>query len=385
MKTFLIGLGQAGGKIVDAFIEDDRRSHAPHVFEGIAVNTAASDLKGLKNIGEDDKVLIGETVVKGHGVGADNKLAAQIAEDEVEIILNKISKKGSADFDIFLIVAALGGGTGSGSTPVVAKHLKEIYDEPVYVLGVLPAENEGDIYALNAARSLKATLQYADAVILVDNTTFVRSGESVREAYDRINREIVKRVAILARAGEVKTRKHVAEKVVDSSEIINTLKAGGIATIGYASEKVEVKRGFFGFLSKLFRRRESSLGKATRIVSVVKRATKGRLLLPCDYRSANKALIVIAGPPAQLDRRGIEKARMWLEQSIAGSEVRGGDYPLPQSSYVGAVVLLSGITDAPRVRSLLERAKEVQQKISTEGKREKKDFEALLREIEDLK
>lgn len=383
MKTLIIGIGQAGGKVADSFIADDRASHIPHTFEAIAINTAASDLLGLKTIKEENKVLIGETVVKGHGVGADNKMAAQIAEDEIEIILNKISKIGSAEFDVFIIVAGLGGGTGSGSSPVVAKHLKEVYDEPVYVIGILPAENEGDIYTLNAARSLKSLLPNVDAAILVDNSTFVRGGESVREAYDRINREIVKRIGILARAGEARTRKHVAEKVVDSSEIINTLKAGGIATIGYASEKVEVKKGILGFLSRIFRGRESELGRATRIVSAVKRATKGRLLLPCDYHSANKALIVIAGPPGQLDRKGVEKARMWLEQSIAGSEVRGGDYPLMESNYVGAVVLLSGITNAPRVRSLLERAKLVQEKVLVEPEKER-DIEALLKEIDGL-
>jgi len=383
MKTLIIGLGQAGGKVADAFIADDRASHIPHTFEAIAVNTAVSDLLGLKNIKEEDKVLIGETVVKGHGVGADNKMGAQIAEDEIEIILNKISKIGSAEFDVFIIVAGLGGGTGSGTSPVVAKHLKKVYDEPVYIIGILPAESEGDIYTLNAARSLKSLLPNVDATILVDNSTFVRGGESVREAYDRINREIVKRIGILARAGEARTRKHVAEKVVDSSEIINTLKSGGISTIGYASEKVEVKKGIMGFLYRVFGRKESELGRATRIVSAVKRATKGRLLLPCDYHSANKALIVVAGPAAQLDRKGIEKARMWLEQSIAGSEVRGGDYPLLESDYVGAVVLISGITNAPRVRTLLERAKLVQEKVTVEPA-EEQNLEALLKEIDGL-
>ncbi|MFQ5800363.1 MAG: tubulin/FtsZ family protein [Candidatus Hydrothermarchaeales archaeon] len=385
MKTLIIGLGQAGGKVADAFLADDRKSPVPHTFEAIVVNTALSDLTGLVNIPPEDRILIGETVVKGHGVGADNKLGAEIAEDEGDVILNRVSKMGVAEFDAFILVAALGGGTGSGTAPVLAKHLKEVYDEPVYAIGILPAENEGDIYTLNAARSLKTLLPNADAVILVDNGTFLRGGESVKEAYDRINNEVVKRIGIIARAGEVRGRRTVAEMVVDTSEIINTMRTGGICSIGYASERVSVQKK--GFLSRFFSfflgGRREQIGKASRILSVVKRATKGRLLLPCDYRSANKALIVLAGPPSELDRKGIEKARQWLEQNISGAEVRGGDYPLPKSSYVGCVVLLAGISNAPRVRSLLERAKVVQEKVAEEPK-STRDIEALLRDIDKL-
>ncbi len=385
MKTLIIGLGQAGGKIADAFLADDRKSPVPHTFEAIAVNSATSDLTGLVHIPPEDRVLIGETVVKGHGVGADNKLGADIAEDEVEVILNRVSRIGVASLDAFILVAGLGGGTGSGTIPVISKHLKEVYDEPVYSIGILPAEKEGDIYTLNAARSLKTLLPNSDAVILVDNGTFLRGGESVREAYDRINKEIVKRIGIIARAGEVRGKRAVAEMVVDTSEIINTLRTGGICSIGYASERVAFrKKGFFSSLFSIFGgRKREAIGKASRILSVVKRATKGRLLLPCDYRSANKALIVLAGPPTELDRKGIEKARQWLEQNIAGAEVRGGDYPLPKSSYVGCVVLLSGISNAPRVRNLLERARVVQEKVAEEP-RGTKDIEALLRDIDRL-
>ena len=379
MKILVIGIGQAGGKIADQFLMDDRRSNIPHTFEAIAVNTAISDLAGLQYIPQTDRVLLGETLVKGHGVGADNKKGAKIAEDEVEIVLNRVSKLDVSNLDAFFLVAGLGGGTGSGAISIIARELKRIYDEPVYGIGILPAENEGDIYTLNAARSLKAILPNCDATILVDNGAFLRSGDRVREAYDRINNEIVKRLGILCRSGEVRTRKYVAEMVVDASEIINTLRGGAICSIGYASEQIRKE----GFLSKMLGRKKYEIGKASRIMSVVKRAVKGRLLLPCDYRSANKALIIIAGPPDQLDRKGIEKAREWLENTIAGSEVRGGDYPLEKSNYVGCVVLLAGIANAPRVKAMLERAKLVQERISGKPGKEK-DLEQLFGEIESI-
>ncbi|NIM44078.1 MAG: cell division protein, partial [Nitrososphaeria archaeon] len=95
-------------------------------------------------------ILIGETVVRGHGVGANNKLGAKIAQADIDKILSAIDMQGTSDTDAFVIVTAFGGGTGSGSAPVVAKHLKRLYNEPIYVIGVLPAESEGNVYTLNA-------------------------------------------------------------------------------------------------------------------------------------------------------------------------------------------------------------------------------------------
>ena len=86
----------------------------------------------------------------------------------------------------------------------------------------------------------------------------------------------------------------------------------------------------------------------------------GRLTLPCDFSTAERALVLVAGPPDELDRKGIEKAKSWVEENIAGVEVRGGDYPV-RSSFVAAVVLLSTIGNAPRIHELIEIAREIKE------------------------
>ena len=67
---------------------------------------------GLKNIEMKDRILIGQTLVKGHGVGTDNATGAKITFDEIDTIISAIDKKGTHDVDAFMIVAGLGGGTG---------------------------------------------------------------------------------------------------------------------------------------------------------------------------------------------------------------------------------------------------------------------------------
>jgi len=377
MRIFFIGFGQAGGKIVDMFIEQDKKL-GRNSFRGIVVNTARTDLMGLKNIELKDRILIGQTVVKGHGVGTDNAAGAKITFDEVDSIISAIDKKGTHDVDAFMIVAGLGGGTGSGGSPVLARHLKKVYREPVYVLGILPAPEEGRLYSYNAARSLATLIKEADNTFIFDNSAWKNEGESVKSAFSRLNDEIVRRFGVLFRAGEV-GKAGVGEMVVDSSEIINTLRGGGITSVGYAITEVITNRkkksmgSIIGGikLKKKEATEEVLLGedRTAKIISLVRRAMLGRLTIPCDYSTAERSLVLVAGPPDELDRKGIEKAKSWVEENIAGVEVRGGDYPV-NSGYVAAVVVLSTVSNAPRIKELMEIARTTKEDVVKSSERE---------------
>ena len=377
MRIFFIGFGQAGGKIVDMFLEQDKRLGRTS-FRGIVVNTARTDLMGLKNIELKDRILIGQTVVKGHGVGTDNAAGAKITFDEVDSIVSAIDKKGTHDVDAFMIVAGLGGGTGSGGSPVLARQLKKIYREPVYALGILPAPEEGRLYSYNAARSLATLIKEADNTFIFDNSAWKNEGESIKSAFSRLNDEIVRRFGVLFRAGEV-GKAGVGEMVVDSSEIINTLRGGGITSVGYAITEVisnRKKKSVGSIIGGIkFKKKEATeevlLGedRTAKIISLVRRAMLGRLTIPCDYTTAERSLVLVAGPPDELDRKGIEKAKSWVEENIAGVEVRGGDYPV-NSDYVAAVVMLSTVSNAPRIKELMAIARTTIEDVVKSSERE---------------
>ncbi len=366
MKLAMIGIGQAGGKILDKFLEYDKRTGSGIVRSAIAVNTAKADLMGLTNVPEDNRVLIGQSRVKGHGVGADNELGAEIAEEDIDEIQGAIDNIPVHEVDAFLLIAALGGGTGSGGAPVLAKHLKRIYTEPVYGIGVLPGKDEGGIYTLNAARSFQTFVSEVDNLLVFDNDAWRKSGESIQGGYDEINEEIVTRFGILFGAGEVDSSADVGESVVDSSEIINTLAGGGVSTVGYAAETVETSSSG-GLLSKLRgnsgSETEDTANTTNRITSLVRKAALGRLTLPCEIEGTERALLVVAGPTSYLNRKGIERGRKWLEEQTGSMEVRGGDYPVDDSGRVAAVTLLSGVTNVPRIKELQGKAVEAQENI----------------------
>ncbi|MFB6256766.1 MAG: cell division protein, partial [Haloplanus sp.] len=229
MKSVLIGVGQAGGKVTTALSNFDARNDFGAVVGSLAVNSAHSDLQSLPL----DTVLIGGAEVNGHGVGGDNELGTRVMRNDLQEVMGAIDGRTTAEAEAIFVVAGLGGGTGSGGAPLLVRELSNVYDIPVYALGILPGRDEGAMYQVNAGRSLKTLAREADAVLLVDNDAWHGSGESVEEGFDAINENIAQRVGLMLAAGEATDG--VGESVVDTSEVINTLREGGIASLGYAS------------------------------------------------------------------------------------------------------------------------------------------------------
>jgi len=338
MKVVLIGVGQAGGKVAQALAEHDHRMGFGAVQGGFAVNTAKADLAAL----DLDTILVGQSRVGGHGVGGDNELATEIMQDDARQVMGALEDRITARADAIVVVAGLGGGTGSGGAPVLVHELKRVYDVPVYALGILPGGNEGAMYQANAGRSLKTLLREADSVLLVDNDAWHESGESVGEAFDAINEAIARRIGLLLAAGEIDAGEAVAESVVDSSEIINTLRDTGLSAVGYATAQLG----------------EDGADNVNAVTSVVRRALLTNTSVP-GATTADAALVVIAGPNDRIPRKGVERARKWVQEETGSLEVRGGDFPI-DSEKVAAIVLLGGIERSERIETFLERAAEAQ-------------------------
>ncbi|MFB6151006.1 MAG: tubulin/FtsZ family protein [Haloarculaceae archaeon] len=338
MKVVLIGVGQAGGKVTQRLAEFDYEMDFGAVQGAMAVNTAEADLQNL----DIDTMLVGRDRVKGHGVGGDNELGAEIMQEEAPEVMDGIEGRLTTEAEAVVIVAGLGGGTGSGGAPALARELKRVYDIPVYVLGILPGRDEGSIYQANAGRSLKTVAREADSLLLVDNDAWHSSGESIEEGFDEINDNIAQRIGLLFASGEVGAADEYAESVVDSSEIINTLRPGGMAVLGYAS---------------------ASAGEdAGENVNTITSATRNALLTGTSVPNvvkAETALLVVAGEPERISRKGVERARSWVEEETGSMEVRGGDFPL-ESDRLASLVLLGGVERSNRINEFMERAREAQ-------------------------
>jgi cell division GTPase FtsZ len=189
----------------------------------------------------------------------------------------------------------------------------------------------------------------ADNTVLLDNDAWC-PGEEPREDYAETNRELARRVVSVFAAGELDTSS-VAETRLDPSDIIRTLATGGVSTIGYASTAVETSSGgLLAWLRSLFRSSEPDAPTdAANVAALVRRAVNSRLTLPCEVSSADRALVGLSGPPSACSRKGFESARHWLGEETDTVEVLAGDEPDPRASELTAVVLLSTVTEVPRI------------------------------------
>jgi cell division GTPase FtsZ len=382
VRLAILGVGQAGGKVLDKFLEYDQRTDGQVARAAVAVNTAKTDLEGLEYVPRDHRILVGQSSVKGQGVGGDNELGARIAERDLTEVQRALDHVPIEDVDAFLVVAALGGGTGSGGAPVFARHLGEVFHEPVYGLGILPASDEGAIYTLNAARSFRTFVEEVDNLLLFDNDAWRQANATVSESYEALNEELVNRFGVMFRAGELEDDA-VAESVVDASEITNTLDCGGVSTMGYATAQLPERAK--GLLAR-FRHNgvAEEYDSTSAIAGLVRQATRGRLTLPCEVEGAERALVVVAGPQPFLDRKGLDRARRWLEEETGSMEVRGGDFPIGNTDKLAVAVMFAGVTEVPRLAELQVVASDSLEKIDARREERARNVDDLLTPSDDL-
>ncbi|MFB6123359.1 MAG: tubulin/FtsZ family protein [Haloferacaceae archaeon] len=367
MKLALVGVGGAGGRLVDAIRGVEAQGGRQLCYGNLLTVDISRTVGGeLDHVPQDRHVTIGDTHRDVEdGVDGDQDLAVEVTRTDFPEIHRALDSVTMRKLDGVLVVTGLGGGTGSGAGAVLVERLQEMYDKPVYVFGVLPAADEGGRAALNAARALRSVVPAADSTLLFDNDRWVDAdgdADAAGERYERANQELASRVVTLFARGD-HDPSSIGANTLDSSDIVRTLSPGGVASVGYAETELDGGDGLLSWLrSVLFGSRgndgSNERTDAEKIQGLVRQSLDSRLTLPCEVSSAERVLVVLSGPPDELSRRGFESARQWLEEETETVEVLAGDDPRVGASTVAATVLLSNVTEVPRIDSLQERAVE---------------------------
>jgi len=151
----VIGIGGGGGSAVNRMIENEVRG-----VEFVAMNTDAQVLRLSK---ADVRLQLGKTLTRGLGAGANPDIGRQAAlesEDEIRELL--------AESDMVFITAGMGGGTGTGASPVVARIAREM---GCLTIGVVtkPFGFEGRKRASVALQGLEELKPYVDTLIVIPN------------------------------------------------------------------------------------------------------------------------------------------------------------------------------------------------------------------------
>ena len=195
--------------------------------ETVAINTDAQDLLYTD---ADKKVLIGKELTSGLGAGADPKVGMEAAKESKDDI-----KKALQGADMVFITAGFGGGTGSGSVPVVAEVAKKMGALTVVIV-TLPFTMEGKQRMANATEALENVEGYADTLIIIPNDKLLEivPDVSLGTAFKVADEILVNAVKGIA---EVVTKPGLVN--LDFADVRTIMSEGGMALIGMGESDTE--------------------------------------------------------------------------------------------------------------------------------------------------
>ncbi len=168
----VIGVGGGGGNAVNRMIEAG--------LKGVSYIVVNTDKQALNASVAETKVQIGEKLTRGLGAGANPETGMKAAEENIEEIIKYFD-----GVDMVFITAGMGGGTGTGAAPVIAKAAKEM---GILTVGVVtkPFTFEGSKRRKHAELGIEYLKQYVDSLVVVPNDRLLQISEkntTMKEAF----------------------------------------------------------------------------------------------------------------------------------------------------------------------------------------------------------
>ena len=221
-RIVVVGCGGAGNNTIT-------RMHQVGV-EGVTLVAVNTDAQDLLYTDADIKVLIGRDITNGLGAGANPQIGEAAAKESREEIKRAIGKA-----DLVFVTAGLGGGTGTGSAPIVAEVAKK---EGALVVGVvtLPFEMEGKHRMENAKMGLKKLEEFVDTLIIIPNDKLLElvPDVSINTAFKVADEILVNAVKGIA---ELITKPALIN--LDFADVRAVMGNGGLAMIGIGQSDTE--------------------------------------------------------------------------------------------------------------------------------------------------
>ena len=215
-KIKVIGIGGGGGNAINRMIQTG--------IEGVKFISVNTDLQALNCSRAKAKVQIGEQLTKGLGSGGRPDIGKQAAMEDTEKLIDILQ-----DSDMVFLTACLGGGTGTGSTPILANLASEM-DILAIAIVTLPFEFEGKIRAKQAEEGLAELKSTVDTVISIPNERLLQTvtlDTSIQDAFkvaDDILRQGVQGISdLITKPGLIN---------LDFADVKSIMKGMGMAFMG---------------------------------------------------------------------------------------------------------------------------------------------------------
>lgn len=300
----IIGCGGGGSNTINR-IHSEGLSGAKLV----ALNT---DANHLYTIGADKKILIGAKRTRGLGTGAIPQIGEEAANEDLSRLQKLVQKT-----DIAFVTCGLGGGTGTGAAPIVAKSAKSAGALVISIV-TLPFSAEGHIRMDNALSGLDKLSRYSDTVIAIPNDKLLKEvpKKPIQEAFLYADK-------VLSAA-----MKGITELITDT----------GLINLDYADIKAIMKDGGNAMIGI-----GESTGGPNRVLSALNDAISSPLI-EADISDAKNCLIRVVGGPSMTVSEA-EAAMKEIQEKIDPDAriIWGANVDEKMGDRIKVLILLTGV------------------------------------------
>ncbi len=215
----VIGVGGGGGNAVNFMFSQS--------IEGVNFITCNTDSQALACSSIPNRVQLGPNLTQGLGAGANPDIGRQATEESLEEIKSILEVNTKMAF----ITAGMGGGTGTGGAPIIAKICKDL---GILTVGIVttPFAYEGKKRQIQAEEGIKTLKGYVDTLLVISNDKLRHQfgNLKMREAFERADN-------VLATAAKCITDviSSTGQINVDFADVCTVMKNGGVAILGSAA------------------------------------------------------------------------------------------------------------------------------------------------------
>ncbi len=324
----IVGCGGGGSNTINRLFESGIIG-----TELIAINTDAQHLLRVK---ANKKILIGKRLTKGLGAGADPRVGEMAAQEADEELRNVLAKT-----DILFITAGMGGGTGTGSAPYVAKIAREI-NPGVLIIGVvtLPFSAEGKLRMDQALYGLDRLRRYCDTTIVIPNDKLLEYVPKLPldQAF-----KVADEILMVALKGltEIITKPGLVN--IDFADIRTIMKDAGMAMIGIGE----------------------SDDSHNRVEAAVQEAINSPLI-EADIKEAKGALVRVVGDP-HMSVSEAQKAAEIIQKNISPNArlIWGASIDPELQDMIRVLIVLTGVKSPYVIGQKGENLQELTKKVSS--------------------
>lgn len=223
-KITVVGCGGAGCNTLNRMVDEG--------IDGADLVATNTDVRHLLDIEANEKMLIGQKLTEGRGAGSRPQVGEEAAlESQTEI---QDSVTGS---DMVFVTAGMGGGTGTGSAPVVAQAAKDAGALTISIV-TLPFTSEGEVRRQNAEAGVERLREISDTLIVVPNDKLLDTvgdlplDQAFQVADEVLMRSVKGITELITQPGLVN---------LDFADVSTVMEQGGVAMIGLGEAQGETR------------------------------------------------------------------------------------------------------------------------------------------------